>query len=252
MTGVGNTAKDELGWEYYVSQGLGRRRRRWVRTVVLESEVDGEDDVDVDVSDGKREHLRERERENGQKRKRDESSDEEDENENENDEPESEKVDVKSSKRTASASRTTGAGVGTSTITGTGAVTGRPSIGMQKVTKSAAAATATAAAASKRMRPPMHIRMRTHFPILQQISESFNFKEYRISAYKSILTKNVGVVIRLTPTSLFTFWESRPYLPLMNTYLAVYYPLKLSLLVNASLPLELIQTAFWGVLDWFL
>lgn len=54
---VGKDEKDELGWEYYVSKGVGRRRRRWLRTVEIvviekkqeEKEVKKEDDYYLNV-----------------------------------------------------------------------------------------------------------------------------------------------------------------------------------------------------------
>lgn len=57
---------------------------------------------------------------------------------------------------------------------------------------------------------------------------------------------------RLPLSSNFDFWESRPFLPSLTTSIGVYFPLQLSLFVNASLPLELLQTAIWASFDWSL
>ena len=172
---TGEGIKDDLGWEYYVShthgQRVGRRRRRWLRTVVLEVVPVEEEGTRMrkieDETQGKEEHVKD---------------------------------------------------------------TSRTHISVQR-------------AKITTIQTPTQ-------KLLKQMTDSFNFKGYGITASKSLLTKTMGFAWRLPLSTHFDFWESRPYLPILTSSIAIYFPFHMSFLVNASLPLELLQTAIWAGLDW--
>lgn len=69
---------------------------------------------------------------------------------------------------------------------------------------------------------------------------------------KSLLTKSIGIGCRLPLSANFDFWESRPFLPLVNCSLVMYYPLRIAFVLNASLPMGLFKTALWIGMDWIL
>lgn len=166
----GEGRKDDLGWEYYISvnqgQRVGRRRRRWLRTVVLEV-------VAVQEEKEKSESMKVKEKE------------------------------IEPIKATSRPS------------------TSKPII-MQTPTQK----------------------------LLKQMIDSFNFKGFGLTASKSLITKTVGLSWRMPLSANFNFFESRPFLPVFSSTLAVYFPLQISFLINASLPLELLQTAIWAGVDW--
>ena len=170
---VGKDEKDELGWEYYVSKGVGRRRRRWLRTVEIvviekkqeEREVKKEDDYDLNVR--------------------------------------TERIKIASDTFSPPSSSLVG------------------------------------------MRPYFVARL------LKELSDSFNFKGFGASAYKSLVSKwGMGCGCRIPISANFGFFEARPYLPLITAVVGFYYPLRFAVFVNASLPVELLRTSVWQCLDY--
>ena len=169
---VSSSTKDELGWEYYVSKGVGKRRRRWLRTVV---EV---------VKDKAKEKEMEKEIEKEIEKKQ-----------------------------------------------------------LLQQTPS-------------RKRPPSAVSWKTSAAILRfkkiikGLTDSFNFKGFGVTTYKSLISNTVGIGWRIPLSANFDFWESRPFLPLCNCAWGLYYPVRFSFSINASMPVVLIQTALWVSLDY--
>ena len=169
--------KDELGWEYFVSGGVGRRRRRWVRNVLLETNIDNGLSIGKDAED-KEEEQRESEKMKAVKKMMSTQS---------------------SSTRTSNTS---------------------------------------------------HKTVNASQKLFKELTDSFNFKGCGMTVNKSLLTKNLGIACRLPLSPHFDFWESRPHLPLLSSSFLLYYPLKISVVFNASLPVEILQSAILIGYDW--
>jgi hypothetical protein len=201
---VTGKAKDELGWEYFIDrkEGLGRRRRRWLRTVSA--------------------------------------------------------IAIDEKKKTSSSTNSVG---GKKTISNTGAGTTSSAVTTSSVTpkiptitskippipppRRVLSSTTRSAYKMKNLKPNATAKL------LQELAESFNFKGYGINFYKSLLKKEAcGIGVRLPITNNFAFLESRPYLPTVATAMIFTYPMKLSLLMNVSLPVELFQSAIFCILEW--
>eukprot|EP00553_Chaetoceros_curvisetus_P005590 CAMPEP_0204631206 /NCGR_PEP_ID=MMETSP0717-20131115/22237_1 /ASSEMBLY_ACC=CAM_ASM_000666 /TAXON_ID=230516 /ORGANISM="Chaetoceros curvisetus" /LENGTH=662 /DNA_ID=CAMNT_0051648707 /DNA_START=106 /DNA_END=2094 /DNA_ORIENTATION=+ len=199
---VTGKSKDELGWEYFVDQkeGMGRRRRRWLRTVsVLETS--------------------------------------------------SSTVTVEAKKSSSSTSSTTSSN-SSSIIPKIPSTTSK--IAQRRTTSSPSSlkrSTAHTSVGARSSRMPQKITPK----IIKELQDSFNFKGYGLNLYKSLLYKNAcGIGWRLPLTPNFEFMESRPYLPLITSSVILYYPLRFSVLFNASLPVELFQWCVYAILDWCL
>ena len=92
-------------------------------------------------------------------------------------------------------------------------------------------------------------------------SNSFEFKGFGLSLYKSMLNRNYGVVLRLPITSHLHFFEKRPWLPLVTSTCALDLPLRGDFSINASLPMAFIncflltlydQVKYGCTLVWFI
>lgn len=176
-----NISKDELGWEYFISNGVGRRRRRWLRTVV--------------------------------------------------------EIPLTASSSSSSLASTNAASASTKSMevkrhSGT---SWRPN----KVRNSNVLFHLSDL-------PGYRISKR----LLKDLSDSFNFKGFGMTGSKSLITKGVGIGCRLPLSANFDFWESRPFLPLVNCSLVMYYPLRIAFVLNASLPMGLFKAVFWSAMDW--
>ena len=174
---VSSSTKDELGWEYYVSKGTGRRRRRWLRTVV---EVMKDKDAIKEKAKEKEEEMKQVQLQQTPLSKRYPST----------------------------------------------------------------------------MSRPAFVGMSTRSTIMKSkklmkiMTDSFNFKGFGLTANKSLLSKTTGLGWRIPLSANFDFWESRPFLPLCNCSFGLFYPIRVSCLINASLPVVLFQTAICVLLDW--
>jgi len=201
---VTGKAKDELGWEYFIDrkEGLGTRRRRWLRTVSA--------------------------------------------------------IAIDEKKKTSSSTNSVGGKNTSSNISGsftssavtTSAVTPKIPTITSKIPpipppRRVVSSTTRSAYKMRDLKPNATAKL------LQELAESFNFKGYGINFYKSLLKKEAcGIGVRLPITNCFAFLESRPYLPTVATVMIFTYPMKLSLLMNVSLPVELFQSAIFCILEW--
>jgi hypothetical protein len=177
---LNNISKDELGWEYFISNGVGRRRRRWLRTVV---------EVPVTTSSSS----------------------------------------LSSSSTLLNVPPSKSMGIHRQRVTSSRPGKGRGSVLLDPLDL-----------------PGYHLSKR----ILKDLRDSFNFKGFGMTGSKSLITKGIGIGCRLPLSANFDFWESRPFLPLVNCSLIMYYPLRIAFVLNASLPMGLFKTVFWTGMDW--
>mmetsp|Transcript_759 Transcript_759/g.1301 ORF Transcript_759/g.1301 Transcript_759/m.1301 type:complete len:709 (+) Transcript_759:407-2533(+) len=184
-----NISKDELGWEYFISNGVGRRRRRWLRTV-----------VEVHSTNA------------------------------------SSSLSSLASLNAASSSKSIG-------------VLGKQSATLSRQDKKhSRSSTSRSLFLDPLDLPGYHFSKR----LAKELSDSFNFKGFGMTGSKSLITKGIGLSCRLPLSANFDFWESRPFLPLVNCSLVMYYPLRIAFVLNASLPMGLFKAIFWSGLDWIL
>ncbi len=86
--------------------------------------------------------------------------------------------------------------------------------------------------------------------IWKELLDAFNFKGYGIAFQKSMLhQKACAVIWRLPLTVHFDFFETRPWLPLLTSTCALYFPFTGSFSLNASLPVALFKHAILILLD---
>jgi len=91
--------------------------------------------------------------------------------------------------------------------------------------------------------------------ILRPIYDSFNFKGYGLTFFKSLVSlRSFGLSLRLPLTTHFDLFDRRPWLPLCNLSGGMFYNSKDYLagcvVLSASLPVEVVR---WGLgmgLDW--
>lgn len=106
------------------------------------------------------------------------------------------------------------------------------------------------------------IRNYIHQKVFKEFRDSFNFKGYGLAFRKSMLNREAfGAVLSLPLTMNFDFFETRPWFPLFTTTCGIFYPLKTTISINASLPVALLkyillsiwdQTKFGFTIIWYL
>ena len=98
--------------------------------------------------------------------------------------------------------------------------------------------------------PKYHLPHKVYV-LFQPFRDSFNFKGYGLSLYKSLIYPSFGFTLRMPITTHFDIFEMRPYIPSIATSMSFSCrPYKLVLNLNCSLPVEVIKTIWWIVLDW--
>lgn len=96
----------------------------------------------------------------------------------------------------------------------------------------------------------IQIRNYIHQKIFKELKDSFNFKGYGLAFYKSMLNRQgCGVVLRLPLTVHFDFFETRPWLPMLTTTGAFYFPFRGAFSLNASLPVAFLRFIVLALLD---
>jgi hypothetical protein len=96
----------------------------------------------------------------------------------------------------------------------------------------------------------MGISKYVHKKVIKTIQDSFNFKGYGITLNKSILRRqNCGITFRLPLTNHFDFFETRPWLPLLTSTCALYFPIRGTFSLNASLPVAYLRFALLTLYD---
>lgn len=89
--------------------------------------------------------------------------------------------------------------------------------------------------------------------VIKTLQDSFNFKGYGITLNKSILRRqNCGITLRLPLTNHFEFFETRPWLPLLTSTCALYFPVRGTFSLNASLPVAYLRFALLTLYDNFI
>jgi hypothetical protein len=100
------------------------------------------------------------------------------------------------------------------------------------------------------MDPKYHLPNKAYL-FFQPFRDSFNFKGYGLSLYKSLIYSSFGLTLRMPITTHFDIFEMRPYIPSIATSMSFSCrPYKLVFNLNCSLPVEVIKTIWWIVLDW--
>ena len=97
-----------------------------------------------------------------------------------------------------------------------------------------------------------HSALWTYFKknILKGMQDSFNFKGFGLSLYKSLLLRQAcGIIFRMPLTAHFDFFETRPWLPVLTSTCGFYFPIRGSFSINASLPMALIKHALLTAFD---
>lgn len=80
--------------------------------------------------------------------------------------------------------------------------------------------------------------------INKTLRDSYNFKGFGMTFYKSLVFRNsFGVALRLPLTYHFTLFEEHPSLPSIGASLAIYHPWVICLFINTSVRIEVIQWA---------
>ena len=111
---------------------------------------------------------------------------------------------------------------------------------------SASAAVGQAAASVTALRVPPLPPLSS---LYRSVRNSWSFKGYSLSLYKSLLYPLAsGVSFRLPITQNFVPYFSRPYLPAVSTSLGVYYPPSVGLFLSVSVPLNLYLLTLLSVL----
>ena len=80
--------------------------------------------------------------------------------------------------------------------------------------------------------------------LARAIRESYNFKGFGLTVYKSLVFRHsFGVALRVPVTFNFNLWEEHPSLPSVGASVAIYHPWVVCLFVSTSLRMEVLQWA---------
>jgi len=190
VTATSTTTKDTLGWEYWYQHGVGgRRRRRWLRTMVkIEKPVIATNN---------------------------------------------------STKTTMTKTRTAGNVTATTTTSGTKVIKS-PALSSPTTTITTAKKRTKIQAATAKTR-----RKKYSTSLPQKLFDSYNFKGFGWSFYKSIIfPSSFGIALRIPLSINWDWYERHPYLPSFTSAIGLYYPYTIALLVSASLPMEVVKFVF--------